>query len=231
MIVRLRNILFALVFWTGSVPIVLFAPVGALFGRRVLRVYVRGWVKYHVWCARIFLGITVRVEGPKPTGQVLYVAKHQSMFDAIIAPDLFQAPVIVLKRELADIPVWGWAAKRYGAIAVDREASSVALRRMLREAAAARTAGRSVLIFPEGTRVAAGEQPPLRPGFAGLYRSLNLPMVTIANDSGRLWPRKGLKLPGVVTFRYGEPVPPGLPRDEAEARAHAGINVLDTAAD
>jgi 1-acyl-sn-glycerol-3-phosphate acyltransferase len=56
-------------------------------------------------------------------------------------------------------------------------------------------------------------------------------MVTIANDSGRLWPRKGLKLPGVVTFRYGEPVPPGLPRDEAEARAHAGINVLDTAAD
>ena len=139
--------------------------------------------------------------------------------------------MIVLKRELADIPVWGWAAKRYGAIAVDREASGVALRRMLREAAAARTAGRSVLIFPEGTRVAAGEQPPLRPGFAGLYRSLNLPMVTIANDSGRLWPRKGLKLPGVVTFRYGEPVPPGLPRDEAEARAHAGINVLDTAAD
>lgn len=224
---RLRNIAFQIVFWAGSVPIVLGAPVAALVSQRALVWYVRRWVGFHVWCARALLGVRVRLEGELPAAPVLYVAKHQSMFDAIIVPLLLDAPIIVLKRELADIPVWGWSAKRYGAIPVDREASAKALRQMLREAGAARGAGRSVLIFPEGTRVPPGEQPPLRPGLAGLYRALGYPMVPLANDSGRLWPRKGPKLAGLVTFRFGAPIPPGLPRENAEARAHAAINMLE----
>lgn len=73
-----------------------------------------------------------------------------------------------------------------------------------------------------------GEQPPLQPGFAGLYKALGVPVVPVAIDSGLLWPRRALvKRPGIVTFRFGEPIPPGLPRKEAEARVHAAINALD----
>jgi len=128
---------------------------------------------------------------------------------------------------LANIPVWGWAALRYGAIPVDREASAGALRQMIKAARHAKADGRSVLIFPEGTRVAPGETPPLKPGFAGLYGALDLPCVPIATDSGLCWPRKGLKRPGVITLRYGEAVPAGLPRREAEALIHRGINALE----
>jgi 1-acyl-sn-glycerol-3-phosphate acyltransferase len=43
-----------------------------------------------------------------------------------------------------------------------------------------------------------------------------------------LWPRhRFIKRPGRVTFRFGEPIPPGLPRREIEARVHDSINVLE----
>jgi 1-acyl-sn-glycerol-3-phosphate acyltransferase len=136
-------------------------------------------------------------------------------------------PAVVLKRELADLPGWGWVARRYGVIPVDRTGGAAALRRMLKAAEAAIAAGRPIVIFPEGTRVAPGEQPPLQPGFAGLYRSLRLPVVPVALDSGRLWPREGFKSPGTVTVCFGEPIPPGLSRAEIEAAVHAAINELD----
>jgi 1-acyl-sn-glycerol-3-phosphate acyltransferase len=86
-----------------------------------------------------------------------------------------------------------------------------------------------VIIFPEGTRVAPGETPPLRAGFAGLYRALGLPVVPVAVDSGRLWGRGVVKRSGTVTFKVGETIPPGLQRDEAERRVHAAINALELA--
>jgi 1-acyl-sn-glycerol-3-phosphate acyltransferase len=227
MIGWLRTAAFSLVFYGLSVPIVLFAPVPAMIGQPTLIRYVRIWVLTQRWAAATFLGIRWRSEGAKPDRPVLYVAKHQSMFDAVQAPVLLDAPVIVLKRELARIPVWGWVVQRYGAIVVDRDASAKALRQMVREGKAARAAGRSILIFPEGTRVKPGEQPPLRSGFAGLYRALGLAAVPVANDSGRLWPKTGAKRPGMVTFLFGEAIPPGLSRDDVEALAHRGINALD----
>jgi 1-acyl-sn-glycerol-3-phosphate acyltransferase len=102
---------------------------------------------------------------------------------------------------------------------------------MLKAAQAAKAAGRPILIFPEGTRVLPGEQPPLQAGFAGLYRALGLPVVPIALDSGRIWPRRSFaKRPGTVTWVVGETIPPGLSRDEIEARVHRAINALEHSA-
>ena len=68
----------------------------------------------------------------------------------------------------------------------------------------------------------------MQPGFAGLYRSLGLPVVPVALDSGRLWPRgRFVKRPGIVTIRFGETIPAGLPRKEIEARVHAAINAME----
>ena len=101
---------------------------------------------------------------------------------------------------------------------------------MLRAASAAIAEGRPIVIFPEGTRVPPGAQPPLQPGFAGLYRALGLPVVPVAVDSGRLWPRgKLVKHAGTITMRFGAPIPPGLPRAGIEARVHAAINALEPA--
>jgi 1-acyl-sn-glycerol-3-phosphate acyltransferase len=224
----LRTLIFKLVFFGGSVPIVLLTPIVALFGWQAMVAYTHFWTRFHGWATETILGIRRRVEGaPFAGGPVLYAAKHQAMYETLELGRMLRNPAVVMKKELASIPLWGWAARRYGVIVVDREASAGALRRMLREAKVALASGRSVLIFPEGTRVAPGEQPPLRAGFAGLYRALGLPVVPVAIDSGRVWPKHGPKGPGTVTFRFGEPIPPGLPRAEIEARVHAAINALD----
>ena len=224
----LRTLLFRIVFYSGSVPIVLAVPVVALFGREAMIRYARMWSRYQRWAAATLLGITVRVEGPRPDGPVLYAVKHQSFFEAIDLEHELGGPALILKRELTRIPLWGWATGIHGAIAVDREASAAMLRRMLKEGAALTRGGRSILLFPEGTRVAPGDRPPLKAGFAGLYKTLKLPVVPIAVNSGRLWPKRGSKRPGVITYRFGEAIPPGLPREEAERRVWAAINVLES---
>ena len=223
----IRNIAFVLIFYGLSVPIVLSVPIAALFGRGALIDHAVRWARFHRWAARDLLGVRVRYEGPRPVGQIFYAAKHQSMFETLDLGVERGAPVAIMRREFARIPVWGWAARRYGIILVDRAASASALRGLIREARAARQSGRSVVLFPEGTRVRPGETPPLRSGLAGLYKMLDLPLVPIATDIGKLWPKNGLKRAGVATFRFGDPIPPGLPRAELEARVHAAINALE----
>ncbi|QKR99142.1 1-acyl-sn-glycerol-3-phosphate acyltransferase [Sphingomonas sp. CL5.1] len=223
----LRTIAFRAFFYIVSVPIVLCVPVAALFGRRAVIGYADGWARVHRWAMRAILGIESRVEGNVPRGQFLYAAKHQAMYETLELQLILDSPAMVLKRELLRIPIWGWATTRYGSIVVDRDASSKALRQLMRDGAAAKASGRSVIVYPEGTRVPPGEMPPLRSGFAGLYKALDLPVVPIATDSGRLLPKKGAKHSGVVTFRIGEPIPPGLPRREAEQRVWEAINALE----
>jgi 1-acyl-sn-glycerol-3-phosphate acyltransferase len=227
----LRSILFAAFFYPGSVVAVLLAFPAAAMGQTALERVTIGWALYHRWCARLFLGIRSAVEGAIPSGAFLVAGKHQSMFETVDALVILERPAIVLKRELADLPGWGWVAKRFGVIPVDRAGGAVALRRMLKAAQAAKAEGRPILIFPEGTRVLPGEKPPLQAGFAGLYRALGVPVVPIAIDSGRIWPRRSFaKRPGVVRWQVGETIPPGLPREEIEARVHAAINALEASA-
>jgi 1-acyl-sn-glycerol-3-phosphate acyltransferase len=223
-----RSALFALFFYPGTVVAVLAGMIASALNREALVDATHRWARYHRWCARVLLGVKSQVEGRLPTGAVLVAAKHQSMFETIDFLLLLDRPAVVLKRELADMPGWGRIAREYGVIPVDREGGAAALRRMLKAAQAAVAAGRPILIFPEGTRVPVGEQPELQPGFAGLYKSLGVPVVPVALNSGRLWPRHGFaKKPGVVTIQVGEAIPPGLPRKELEARVHAAINVLE----
>lgn len=104
---RLRSIAYAIFFYGLSVPIVLGTPVAALFGTRVLRPYCMGWARFGIWSARYILGIRIAVEGQRAAGPALYPAKHQAMFETMAIAAMLDAPAIVMKRELAQIPLWG----------------------------------------------------------------------------------------------------------------------------
>ena len=223
-----RSVLFALFFYPGTAFWVAMTFLGGLVSRDLLIRAVLAWARYHRWCAAVLLGVRARPEGYKPQGPMLIAAKHQSMFETIEFLLLLDRPAVVLKKELADIPGWGWAARAYGTIPVDRDGGATALRAMLKAAQAAIAEGRPILIFPEGTRVAPGETPPLAAGFSGLYKALGLPVVPVALDAGRIWPKgKFVKQAGDVRFVFHDPIPPGLPRKEVEAQVHAAINSLE----
>ena len=223
----IRSVLFALAFYPGTLLAVLLAFPAALLGQRPITAVTHGWARYHRWCAALLLGIRSRIEGEPPQGSVIVAAKHQSMFETMEMLLILKRPMVVMKRQLTDIPGWGWVARRYGVIPVDREGGAAALRTMLKAAREAIADGRPIMIFPEGTRVVPGDKPPLQPGFAGLYKSLGVPVVPIALDSGRLWPRGFVRKPGIVTIQVGQPIPPGLKRPQVEAEVHRAINALE----
>jgi 1-acyl-sn-glycerol-3-phosphate acyltransferase len=222
----LRSMLYAAVFYPATALCVAAGLFASLFGRRPTFAIVLGWVELHHWLARQVLGIGICLEGSIPPGPHLIAVKHQSMLETLEMVRLTHLPVIVIKKELADIPLFGWMTRRYGVIAVERSAGAKALRALVEEGKEAVASGRPVIIYPEGTRVRVGDTPPLRSGFAALYRALGLAVVPVAVDSGRLWGRGFLHRAGTVTLKVGETIPPGLTRNEVEARVHAAINAL-----
>jgi len=228
-VTALRSLVYALIFYPATVVWVLVGVVASLFGRRATLAIVLSWARLHHWLVANVLAIRIRVEGQIPAGPHLIAVKHQSMLETMEMVRLTHLPVIVIKKELADIPLFGWMTRRYGVIAVERSAGAKALRALVDEGRKAIAAGRAVIIYPEGTRVRVGQQPPLKSGFAALYRALGLPVVPVAVDSGRLWGRGFIHRSGTVIVKVGDTIPAGLDRKAVEGQVHAAINALDLA--
>jgi 1-acyl-sn-glycerol-3-phosphate acyltransferase len=226
--IALRSLAFMVVFYGLSLFWVLWVIAVAPFGPRHVQLAATRWSQFHRGCARILLRQKVELVGMLPSEPMLYVFKHESMFEAIDLLCLFDAPMVAAKKELADLPLWGRAARLYGLIPVERTAGPSAMRALRKAALDGLATGRPICLFPEGTRVPHGQSPDLRAGFAGLYMLLKVPVVPVAVNSGRVSPRRSwLKRPGTITYLVGETIPAGLPRAEAEARVHAAINALN----
>ena len=160
--------------------------------------------------------------GSPPAGPALVAVKTRRCKETLEIM-LLKEPAVVLKRELADLPLWGWVVRRYGVIPVDR-AGAGAARHDARGRGGNRRRPWLIAIYPEGTRGPgrAAAAP------AGLCRPLPRACCRwcrsrwTAAASGRA--TGFVKRPGIVTFRFGEPIPPGPPRGEIEAAVHAAIN-------
>jgi 1-acyl-sn-glycerol-3-phosphate acyltransferase len=223
----LRSLLFYVMFYGATVGFVTASLIAAvLLPPRQFRAVPGAWSCFHRWCVVHILGIPVREEGSRPTGQALYALKHESFFEAIDLACMLGEPVPFGKEELFRIPGWGRAARAYGGIPVMRDAGAKGLRAMMAEARKFIGTDRPLAIFPEGTRIPHGQRPPLRSGFAGLYKLLGLPVVPVAIDSGPTY-QHWWKCRGAITIRFCEPIPPGLPREEVEARVYQAINQLN----
>lgn len=222
----LRSLLFYLLFYGFSAVLSVLSVLAIPFGRDALRSVVSTWGMWHRWCVQNLLGISIVIEGAIPDEPILVAIKHESFFEAIDLPRMFAFPAVFAKRELFLIPAWGLSAKIYGLIPVARNKGARALREMIATAKERIDDGRPLVIFPEGTRVEHGDNPPLQSGFAGMYKLLKLPVVPVAVNSGPTY-QGWIKRPGTITYKVGETIPPGLPRAEVEERVRAAINALN----
>jgi 1-acyl-sn-glycerol-3-phosphate acyltransferase len=212
----LRSLCFNVGWYAGTAMIALLGAPILLLPRRSVVAWAKFWIRFCLWWLRVTIGLTHRVSGLQnlPDGPVIIASKHQSSWETLAYTLLFADAAIVLKRELLFIPVVGWAMARAGNIAVERGDGGTALRGLVRQAKAVMAAGRSILIFPEGTRVAVGSQRPYQVGTAALYRQLGVPVVPVALNSGVFWGRRQfIKRPGIIEVEVLPAIPPGLGRE------------------
>jgi len=202
----------------GWTTVLCFALIWALLlPRRQMTAVVRLWLSHLEWIERHIGGISYRVVAHEhvPQGACIIAAKHQSAWETFKLHLLFHDPAIVLKKELLNIPIWGWYVRRAGMVPIDRARGTQALSRMMKAAHKAAGQERKIVIFPQGTRVAPGDFKPYKSGVADFYQELHLPVVPMAVNSGLLWGKNSfIKKPGTITVEFLPPIPPGLPRDE-----------------
>ncbi len=228
--IGLRSAVFTVLFviWTA---IVLIACLPILTSKAIIRAG-RIWARVSLAMLRGICGLDHEIRGLAnlPSGPCMIAAKHQSAWDTLIFPLLVDGPGYVYKRELRMIPLFGWYLTQAGCIPIDRAGGPKALRRMIEHARRSLEQGRTIIIFPEGTRVAPGARHPYHPGVAALYRQLNVPVVPVAVNSGSFWGRRALaKRPGHIVLEFLPPIPPGQDRREFSAELERRIEEASNA--
>lgn len=225
----IRSAVFYALFLGQTVILALFLGTVSLFLRRWSAFGLgigQYWARSNLWLLRWVVGIRTEVEGGEniPEGGCIIASKHQSDWDIFAILPYTGKPAFIAKKELMDIPFFGWAARTLETIPIDRKKGSGAIPAMTEDARGAVARGCRIIIFPEGTRTAPLTDPNFKYGTARLYEALDVPLVPVAVNSGLFWGRNSLVLwPGVARARILKPIPPGLSAEEAQKRMIAAI--------
>lgn len=184
------------------------------------------WASSILFLLRWVVGIRSEISGMEniPEGGCIIAAKHQSDWDIFAIFPNTEHPAFIVKKELMDIPFFGWAAGSLEGITIDRKKGRNAIPDMNASAKSAVAKGCRIIIFPEGTRKPALAEPNYRIGAAKLYEKLQVPVVPVALNSGLFWSRNALILwPGLAKAEFLPAIPPGLSIAEMQARMTADI--------
>jgi 1-acyl-sn-glycerol-3-phosphate acyltransferase len=225
---RIRSLVFAGLWavWTATfLPVLLVLwLVGSPepWVRSASRVWARGVLSGLRW----IVGLTYVERGRENISDrpALIVANHQSTWETIAFLVLVRDVAIVAKHELLEVPIFAWFLRRSPMILIDRESGSKAIRTMVEEGAAALAQGRSVLIFPEGTRSDPAARVEFKRGAELLYAKLNCPVLPVALNSGHYWGAgQTNKRSGTITVSYLSPIAAGMPPRAVMKQAEQAI--------
>ena len=180
------------------------------------------WAHVSLWWLRITCGLAHEIDGWEnlPATPTIVLSKHQSAWETLSLNLIFQPQVWVLKRELLRIPIFGWGLTMLEPIAINRGARVSSVEQVLTQGRARLESGCWVVIFPEGTRVAAGTRRRYQLGGAKLAERTGYPIVPVAHNAGDFWARNSvIKRPGRIKLIIG-------PVIESEGKSAAELNAL-----
>ena len=205
----LRSTLYIAILVLITPPYWVVVMVSGLFSRLARWRIISWWPQFATLLARWLLRIDYVVEGREniPTEPCVILSKHSSAWETIAFSGIFPPHVYVIKRELLWIPFLGWGLSLYSPISIDRSNRRTAMQRLSQTGAERFSQGFSIMIYPEGTRVAIGKRGTYRLGGAILATTMGAKVLPVAHNAGLVWPRNSLlKFPGRVTVRIGPPI-------------------------
>lgn len=216
--IRLRSTIFNLGMWLMVIPYALLTllliPMSAPRRSHIIA----GWARFIVRWLALTCGLNYRVIGREniPDHPCIILAKHQSAWETIAFQDIFPPQIWVLKRSLLLLPFFGWALWALKSIAIDRSAGREALKQLVSQGKDRLALGLSVVVFPEGTRIAPGQKGKYHIGGAWLATHTGATVVPVAHNAGEYWHKNSLlKRPGTITVSIGKPIDAsGMKADE-----------------
>lgn len=229
----IRSLAFNIAFYANLiVQMIVWSPFYFLSSRQQAWLVPKFWSRSSLWLYAKIAGTSSEITGQEnlPEGSFILAPKHQSFWDTMAFFPYLRDPIYILKRELTWIPFFGWYIMKMRMIPVDRGSRAKALKAVVAatKAELARNP-RQLIIYPEGTRRAPGDEPLYKYGIVELYNQLGLPVVPVAHVAGLYWPRrKFLRYPGTIRARFLPPIPPGLSKEEFMQRL---ISETETACD
>jgi len=206
-----RSLVYAVVQLVVTPPYSILALLTFPLSRPSRYRIITSWSRIMMWCAAHICGIRYRVIGAEniPGTPCIILSKHESAWETLALQMIFPPQVWVLKRELLWIPFFGWGLAMLWPIAIDRRSGVRALRQTVQQGRERLAQGFSIVIFPEGTRSAPGTAGSYQIGGAWLAVQTGAPVVPVAHNAGRYWPRKAfVKYPGTITVSIGPVVSP-----------------------
>lgn len=219
----IRQVLFITIFYTYMALYCVALVPTLLLPRHIYMIFLRGYFLSNSYLEKYILGLDYEVRGWEHVpqdGRFLIAAKHYSTYETLKLHVLFKDPAIILKRELALIPIWGWLALKAGMIAINRSSGETAMTSIIKGAESMKQQGRPIAIFPQGTRVGLKDTIRNRPYKYGIIRmqdATGLPILPLANNTGVFWPRRAfLAKPGKVILEFFPPIPPGNSKENFE---------------
>lgn len=225
---KFRSKVFDVLFGLWTIVLGLGTPVFWVMGTPPrIRAFSRLWSRGTIFGLKYVVGLTHRevgLEHKQASGPVIFACNHQSSWETLVFNVLVPDVAVVLKDSLYSYPIMGWYLKRSPMIAVNRDAGTAAMRQLLGGAKTALAEGRSILIFPEGTRQDVDADHEYNRGVALLYKQLKLPVVPVAMNSGLFWSKNGFsKKPGEITVSYLPAIAAGLGADDFMQQLHTAI--------
>ena len=169
----------------------------------------RTWARILLWMLARLCGLTFTVEGREriPAGNHIVMSNHTSAWETVAQFLIFPPQVWVLKRELLWIPFVGWGLKLLRPIAINRGEGHRAVNQVVEQGKARLADGLWIIIFPEGTRVVAGDRRKFGVSGALLAIAAGKCVVPLSHNAGQFWARRGfVKKPGRIRVIIGEPI-------------------------
>ena len=215
----IKSLVFNIFLYSGLILIFILAIPTLILPSKFTLFFGRLSANYIVIILRIILNTKVvfhGLENLKKVDKYFIASAHQSMFETFALQIPLNAPIFILKKELLSIPLFGWYLRKIGSIAIIRETTTKEnLNFFDKIKSTLDKENRPLLIFPQGTRVKLDEQPPFKKGVGRIYKTLNIPCIPVALNTGKVWPKNSfMKFSGDIHISFLDPIMPGKNNDE-----------------
>ena len=203
MISNLFLIFKSLFFWFSIViSVLLFGPLVFIAGLLSYSLCLRLskiWCWYNIYFLKYVCSLNYSVDLENINDYRIIISKHQSAWETLFFTAVVDKPIFILKKRTLLIPIFGWCLFLLKNISINRARGSAALNKIMNQCQNQFNMDKTLIIFPEGTRIPYGKKSKIKKGVLTILRSLRADALMVNHNSGLFWSKSSFLIkPGTI---------------------------------